>query len=237
MYRTLDANAVIATIEKLEQRIFARFPNSGLLGVCRELGAVASESRQRAEKLKEPNGRLRLTVAAVLAAGAMAVVAVAILLLTQPSGESGRLDALQGIDSGLSIVAVAGASVFFLLQFETRRKRSLAVAGLEELRSLMHVIDMHQLTKDPSSHIAAPTDASPARLAPELMVRYLDYCSEMLSLAAKVAALHAQSFPDAVVLETVNDLERLATGLSQKIWQKITIIDRELSERTEAPAR
>ena len=66
------------------------------------------------------------------------------------------------------------------------------------------------------------------------MVRYIDYCSEMLSLAAKVAALHAQSFPDAVVLETVNDLERLATGLSQKIWQKIIIIDRELSERTEA---
>lgn len=56
-------------------------------------------------------------------------------------------------------------------------------------------------------------------------------------LEVKVAALHAQSFPDAVVLETVNDLERLATGLSQKIWQKITIIDRELSERTEAPAR
>ena len=197
--------------------------------MCKELNAVAEETTARTRQLAEPNARLRATIAAVLGIGAMAVLVVVGLLLTQPAGEAGRLDVLQGIDSGLSIVAVAGASVFFLLQWETRRKRNLALEGLEELRSLIHVIDMHQLTKDPSSHVTAPTGASPARLGPELMVRYLDYCSELLSLSAKVAALYAQSFPDPVVLETVNDLERLATGLSQKIWQKINIIDRDLA--------
>lgn len=228
MYRRLDGIAVVTTLERVEARIHERFPDSGLVEVCRELGGVANETVGRTQSLRKPNRRLRITVTAVLVACAIAVLAVLGLLVTQPATESDRIDVLQGIDSGLSIVAVTVAGVFFLLQWEVRRKRSIAAAGLEELRSLIHVIDMHQLTKDPSSHVTPPTGVSPSRLGPRLMVRYLDYCSEMLSLAAKVAALYAQSFPDPVVLDTVNDLERLATGLSQKVWQKITIIEREL---------
>ena len=56
------------------------------------------------------------------------------------------------------------------------------------------------------------------------MTRYLDYCSEMLSLTSKVAVLFAQGFPDPVVTEAVSDIERIAAGLSQKIWQKIMIL-------------
>jgi poly-beta-hydroxyalkanoate depolymerase len=58
------------------------------------------------------------------------------------------------------------------------------------------------------------------------LTRYLDYCSEMLSLAGKVAALYAQNFPDAVVLAAVNEVETLTTGLSRKIWQKIMILNK-----------
>ena len=57
------------------------------------------------------------------------------------------------------------------------------------------------------------------------MTRYLDYCSEMLSLTSKVAVLFAQGFPDPVVTEAVSDIERIAAGLSQKIWQKIMILE------------
>ena len=56
------------------------------------------------------------------------------------------------------------------------------------------------------------------------MARYLDYCSEMLSLTSKVAVLFAQGFPDPIVTEAVSDIERIAAGLSQKIWQKIMIL-------------
>jgi hypothetical protein len=62
--------------------------------------------------------------------------------------------------------------------------------------------------------------------------RYLDYCSEILSLIGKVAALYAQSLPDDVIVSTVNDIESLTDGLSRKIWQKIMIlseIDEDLS--------
>jgi len=55
--------------------------------------------------------------------------------------------------------------------------------------------------------------------------RYLDYCSEMLSLVGKVAAIYAQSFDDGVALASANEVESLTTGLSRKIWQKIMVLN------------
>jgi hypothetical protein len=54
--------------------------------------------------------------------------------------------------------------------------------------------------------------------------RYLDYCSEMLSLTGKIAALYIQEFDDDVALAAVNEVENLTTGLSRKIWQKLMIV-------------
>lgn len=63
-------------------------------------------------------------------------------------------------------------------------------------------------------------------LTPFELMRYLDYCSEMLAILSKLAALHTQHFNDAVTLEAVNDVENLTQGLSRTIWQKIMILDR-----------
>ena len=60
-------------------------------------------------------------------------------------------------------------------------------------------------------------------MTPAALARYLDYCSEMLSLTGKVAALYVQNFEDGVALQAVNEIEDLTTGLSGKIWQKLTI--------------
>ncbi len=38
-------------------------------------------------------------------------------------------------------------------------------------------------------------------------------------------ALYVQDSQDPVVLDAVNDVETLTTGLSSKIWQKIMILD------------
>ena len=56
--------------------------------------------------------------------------------------------------------------------------------------------------------------------------RYLDYCSEMLSLTGKVAALYLQTLDDSAVVTVVNEIETLTTGLSRKIWQKIDLVTR-----------
>ena len=47
--------------------------------------------------------------------------------------------------------------------------------------------------------------------------------------SGKVAVLLAQKFEDDVALQAVNDIETLTTGLSQKIWQKVSILHYDLS--------
>jgi hypothetical protein len=46
--------------------------------------------------------------------------------------------------------------------------------------------------------------------------------------------LFAQSLDDLAVAEVVSDIERVASGLSQKIWQKIIILQ-ELRTTTDVP--
>src|SRR5262249_6153933 len=103
-----------------------------------------------------------------------------------------------------------------------------SLRDLHVFRSIAHVIDMHQLTKDPSIALASEhaTASSPQRtMTPFELTRYLDYCGEMLSLTSKLAAVYAQNLPDPVVVDAVYDIESLTTNLSQKIWQKITLVD------------
>jgi hypothetical protein len=101
-------------------------------------------------------------------------------------------------------------------------------ATLNKLRSIAHIVDMHQLTKDPDQLLGegGTTATSSQRIMTRFALsRYLDYCSELLSLTSKVAALYVQDSQDPVLLDAVNDVETLTTGLSRKIWQKIMIID------------
>jgi len=97
------------------------------------------------------------------------------------------------------------------------------------LRSVAHIIDMHPLTKDPERLLArySTPSASPRETMTALELnRYLDYCSELLSLTGKVAAIYVQRFDDPVVLEAVGEIEELTTGLCQKIWQKVNLLQR-----------
>jgi hypothetical protein len=135
---------------------------------------------------------------------------------------------IQALDASISSIVYIGAAILFLLTWETRMKRARALKALHELRSMAHIVDMHQLTKDPERafRIGIDTVSSPKRaLSPFELSRYLDYCSEALALISKIAALHVQNFQDAVVLDAVDDMEDLTTGISRKIWQKITLID------------
>ena len=84
------------------------------------------------------------------------------------------------------------------------------------------------LTKDPERLMShpAPTMSSPARtMTRSELGRYLDYCSELLSLTSKIAALFVERFDDPVTLGAVNEIESLTAGLSRKIWQKISMLN------------
>jgi hypothetical protein len=125
-------------------------------------------------------------------------------------------------------IVFTGIAVWFLFSIENRRKRKLALDVLGQLRSLAHVIDLHQMNKDP----ALFADASVEPMSERAMARYLDNCAELLAILGKLAALCAQRFNDPVTLAAVNEVEILVSGLSRKIWQKIMIIDQVLPQNT-----
>lgn len=227
-YRLLDDAEIIATIARLRDRIDERFPGSGLGRVARELLALSGEVSECVAYVRRPLWPLRVGVGVVL----LIIVGVLVVLATSvhvPTRVSGLAEFVQAIDAAINDVVFLGIAVFFLVTVEVRLKRRRALATLHELRSVVHIVDMHQLTKDPERLLSGRGDtaSSPTRTisAPELG-RYLDYCSELLSLASKVSALFAQHFTDPVVLAAVNEIEALANGFSNKIWQKITLLDR-----------
>ena len=75
-------------------------------------------------------------------------------------------------------------------------------------------------------HESDTTKSSPARtLTPRQLGRYLDYCTEMLSLTGKIAALYADGFDDPEALDAVTDLEALTNALQHKIWQKVMLLE------------
>ena len=125
----------------------------------------------------------------------------------------------------LVFVAIA---VFFLYSVPDRIQRGNSLAMLHRLRSLAHVIDMHQLDKDPE-RLRSTYQETEVSLKVGLnrtqMESYLNYCSELLSLVGKAAALCAEESQDSVVLETVSTIETLTLGMSRKIWQKISVLN------------
>lgn len=223
----LDSERISRTIEQLSNRVHERFPGSGLSQVCKDLYAISLTAERDLAAVSKPNwllcGAVILFVGALLAA-----LALSISRLGLEVGSITFIELIQVFESATNEIILIGAALLFLVSIEGRVKRNRVIHDINRLRSIAHVIDIHQLTKDPTVIIAggSKTASSPER---EMSVfelgRYLDYCSEMLSLTGKVGFLYGQSFPDPQTVTAVNELEELTTGLSRKIWQKIMLLE------------
>jgi hypothetical protein len=234
VYRQLDPRKIVETAVLLQSRIHERFPGSGLGDVADELVAVTKDSAGRSARLGRPYLLLRAAVL-LLTAAIVAVPAVLLFGMDLRARIDSFTELVQLLESGVNDVIFLGVAVFFLLTYEGRLKRDRALEAIHELRALAHIVDMHQLTKDPDRvrHRGEDTASSPRRAMDRFqLARYLDYCSEMLSVISKLAALYVQNLRDPAVLEAVDGLEDLTTGLSGKIWQKITILDRVVETRS-----
>ncbi len=232
MFTQLDASKIVATLERLERRIVERFPESSLRRVAAEISGNAHQLCATAESLGKPHWPQRVAAALLIATLVIASLAALGALLSrvarEQAGTFGNItDIAQGIESAVNDAIFLSLAIYFILSWERRAKRRVALRALHQLRSLAHVVDMHQLTKDPDRllHQQPDTASSPERaMSADQLGRYLDYCSEMLSLLGKLAALFPQRFDDSVVLEAASDIENLTIGLSRKVWQKITVL-------------
>jgi hypothetical protein len=227
-FRRLDESQISQTLRRLRDRVAERFPGSGLQNVSAELVELSEESFDCVRYIQRPSWPIRVAVGTVIA-GMTAVIGLGALSL-QVSRTVDRISELvQMLDSATNDIIFLGIGIYFLLTLEGRIKRRRALRSLHQLRSIVHIVDMHQLTKDPERLLSTHPDtpSSPDRpMSPAEQGRYLDYCSELVSVTSKIAALFVQDFNDPVVLSTVNEIETLATGLSGKIWQKITLLER-----------
>ncbi|MDR3456483.1 MAG: hypothetical protein P4N60_03480 [Verrucomicrobiae bacterium] len=238
MYRSLNASLIVETCRSTQARIAERFTDSGLSKIAGEILTVSEQAAGLSAWLAKPHLSLRALAGVGIITILIIVASVAVHIKVQMTvGNIGEF--LQGLDAAINEVVFIGIAAYFFISLETRLKRQRALKAIRELRSLAHIIDMHQLTKDPEHMAETSTDTGrfPKRPQnPVELIRYLDHCSDLLALISKISALYVQEFDDPVTLVAVNEIENLTNGLSRKIWQKIMILDRILAPGNPAPA-
>lgn len=232
-YRVLRPEKIIETQQRLQQRIVKRFPASGLSEVASDLQKVAEDAAYRAKQICRPNIPLRCGVAILLLGGVVLAVIIARSIKVRADLDE-ALNLVQFVEASLGAIVFIGVGALFLITLEMRWKRRRALAALHELRAIAHVVDMHQLAKDPDGllHRGQVVSEAPTQTTKTLheLNRYLNYCNELLAIISKVAALYVQDFPDADTVAAVDNIESLCLGLSQKIWQKIMVLEEILDD-------
>ena len=214
MSAALEIGKVTSTVHRLEQRITERFPGSGLQGVAGDLGQLSEDFTERTRYIAAPHHVLRL-LAAIIILTALLVLGYGISEVEVRQTRFGIPDLIQVAEALLNTLVLIGAAVFFLVTIESRIKRQRALVALHQLRSIAHIIDMHQLTKDPVqlTGTESRTASSPERSMTTFEIqRYLDYCSELLSLTGKLAGVLSQSTNDGAVITSAAEVEQLTIG-------------------------
>jgi hypothetical protein len=227
VFRELNPQRIIETSETLRRRIEERFPQSGLSRIALELTEVAKSADEVSHWLSRPIVWVRVSVGLAVAVLAFLVI-VALRGVHMDLNGIGFAETAQVVEAVVNDLVFVAIAIYFLVGIEWRIKRARALRELHVLRSMAHVIDMHQLTKDPERMLqgAVDTASSPKRdMTPFQLTRYLDYSSELLALLSKVAAIYVQRFNDSETLRAAGDIEDLTVGLSRNIWQKIMILD------------
>lgn len=231
-YSRLRSEKIVETLRTLERRIHERFPDAGLGRACAELVETAEQTALRVERLARPNIGLRLLVAATLILAIGLGIGVLDSLISEFNSETGvenlGVGVAQTLESIVNLVILAALALWYIFRLERGLTRQTALAHLHELRSYAHVVDMHQLVKDPASILkgVSKTVSSPdRRMSDAALLRYLDYCTEMLAIIGKLAALYGERTQDEQIIAGASDIENLTTNLARKIWQKIITIE------------
>jgi len=221
---TLKFAKIEKTIERLSMRISERFPSSGLGKTCRDFLQFTQDSQKNIVWIEQPIFWIRAITFSIFAISLISIIYGFTLVDFSVKNTLSELATVA--EASINNIILLGAAFFFLFTLENRFKRIKAIKLLNEIRGFAHVVDMHQLTKDPHSikdHII--TENSPERDLSEFeLQRYLDYSSEFLSLVGKVAALYSQRLPDEIVVQSSSEIENLCSNINNKIWQKLMIL-------------
>ncbi len=243
--RILQVAPIAKTLALLQKRVVERFPRASLVKLCATVRNLTEETNENINWIERPMWGLRFLLIGLIALGVMAIAYAFTSVETQGANLT-LIDLIGVVEASINDIIFTGAALFFCLGLERRLKREKTIECLNQLRMIAHVIDMHQLTKDPHrllrttrepteltlreglSKDEAPHDTSSSpkqQMSAFELQRYLDYCAELFALLGKVAAFYAQSLPDPVVVQAATEIELLCSGLSRKVWQKLMILN------------
>lgn len=222
--RKVNADKLVATIKRLQNRIHERFSDAGLFQLAVDFEDVTEKAIERAEAIRKPNWWLRISLALL---AAVVIIAIVVNAPSRDQQVSFWRSLFEFLDATKFGTVVLMATPIFLITRETQIKRRRALSAIHELRAMAHLIDMYQLTKAPDQigQRSGPR-VGDKLMKPKDMDHYLNFCIELLAVISKIGHLYVQGFPDKVAVEAVDRFEELAASLSNKIWQKLMIIDR-----------
>ena len=139
--RHLDPDKLIKTSAALAAWIDKDFNHAHLASVAANVHRLTQEAVVTAERIRRPIWPLRIGIWGLV----LAFVAGAVHQLV-----THRLDEiLHFLDDTKGAALYIGAFLLAFITLEVRLKRRKAIQAVHELRSLAHIIDMHQLAKDP----------------------------------------------------------------------------------------
>src|SRR5687768_5301686 len=123
MYNELQLDQIARTIQRLEQRISERFPESGLSKVEGELLRFAEETGPIITKKRKPHRLLQLAI--IFAIVILVGVPLALLATFRSSdlGIAGLAGWFQIIESIIQDAIFLGVAIYFLVTVETRLDR------------------------------------------------------------------------------------------------------------------
>ena len=223
-FRIINPEKLVLTVDKLADRVEEDFPSSGLSAVANEVAAVAEGTVKRVEEIRRPRIYLRVMVG-ILVATALAGPLLFSVLVSFSEEVTNLGDFLEATDAGLHMLLILAGAIIFLVGLENRLRRNEALDALADFRSLSHLLDLHQINKDPGlDRKPAPDPDHRTVQSDEALADYLDYSGDLLSIIGKLAAYYAQHLRDRVVLDAVNEIENLTSSLSSKLWLKILVL-------------
>ncbi len=224
-YRKIDPEKLIQTVAKLSGRVNRVFPESGLSCVAREVLAVSEGTVERVNEIKKPRWKLRVGIWVVVLLAVLGPFLFSFLLSFSQKVEN-LGDFLQATDAGLHLVLILAGAVAFLIGMESRMRRNEALEALSEFRSLAHLVDLHQINKDPGiDQRSVPVPDERTVKSDMELGEYLDIAGDLLSIIGKLAAFYAQNLSDRVVLDAVTEIETLSSSLSHQLWLKILVLN------------
>jgi hypothetical protein len=223
MSKELELVRIIDAIERLTLRVHDRFPESSLMRICIELKVLGSKAESNIIEIGKPIIKYRLLFYILIIVSLLSIVYTINLVSINELPRTFQTF-ISTTEALLNEIVMIGAAFYFLGNFENNIKQKRSLKLLHELSVVIHVIDMLQLTKDPTTISNQSTPNSPDRNYNKYeLIRYLDYCSEALSLTSKIAACYGINSNNHVVLDSINNIEILCSSISSKIWQKINI--------------